>query len=355
MKRYRPVLMMLASILMAAASFAQESLPEVFNRMKAEFGQGQYQKSLGDVELLDSLSRKAGFEKDRAALSGPIVFYRAASLAGLGKRDEAREEFINFIVATPNASISAASFPKPVVDAFEQAHKIAAGRSNSIQTAYASFVPRQGWFLPADSEWPKSPVRYLLSNEQKKTYAGLMSEEARKAFVEEFWRAFDPTPETPQNEFRTEFERRIAFAQMNFTDEALPGIESDRAVILAFLGPPTYAGQSAMSANDDAMAMLRGGGQPTMAPKGKGNQARGFGDLTGNSGASSIETPDKRGTRESWYYRGARIPSHVPFKEVRVDFVTKEGYGDGVMQKESQVLQALGIATDNARKDKKLN
>jgi hypothetical protein len=45
----------------------------------------------------------------------------------------------------------------------------------------------------------------------------------------------------------------------------------------------------------------------------------------------------------------------VPLKEVRFDFVTKEGYGTSVMQKDSEPMQTLGIAADAVRRDKKLN
>lgn len=353
LRRFTVVLL---ALLTAAASFAQESLPDVFNRMKSEFGAGDYSKSLADVETLDALTRKAGFEKDRAKLNGPITFYRAANLAALGRRDDAREEFINFLALSPNAAITSPPFPKPVAQAFQQAQKIMAGRNNTLAVTYASFTVPAGWKLRADSTWALSPVRYLLSNEEKKTFAALATDAEREAFVANFWKAFDPTPDTPENEFRTEFERRVAFADTTFATDKTSGRESDRALIFAFLGPPSFAGASSMSASDDSIAMLRGGkATPPITSKTAGASARGFDQLTGNSGADSLETPDKLGTRESWYYRSGRIPEHVPFKELRFDFLTKEGYGEGVLQKDPNILQTLGMATGNARKDKKLN
>lgn len=41
--------------------------------------------------------------------------------------------------------------------------------------------------------------------------------------------------------------------------------------------------------------------------------------------------------------------------EVRVSFVTKQGYGTGVLQKDPQPMQALGFAAEAARRDKQLN
>ena len=69
----------------------------------------------------------------------------------------------------------------------------------------------------------------------------------------------------------------------------------------------------------------------------------------------NLETDTRRGKRETWYYRSERLPKAVPYKEVHFDFITKEGYGADVFQKESEPVQALGIAADAARRDKKLN
>ncbi|MEA2337047.1 MAG: hypothetical protein QOE82_1054, partial [Thermoanaerobaculia bacterium] len=59
--------------------------------------------------------------------------------------------------------------------------------------------------------------------------------------------------------------------------------------------------------------------------------------------------------REAWYYRSERLPHDVPYREVRFDFITKEGYGTAVLQKESEPMQTLGIAAEAARREKKLN
>jgi hypothetical protein len=40
---------------------------------------------------------------------------------------------------------------------------------------------------------------------------------------------------------------------------------------------------------------------------------------------------------------------------VKVSFLTKEGYGTGVLQKDPQPMQTLGFAADAARRDKRLN
>ena len=84
------------------------------------------------------------------------------------------------------------------------------------------------------------------------------------------------------------------------------------------------------------------------------DQLRGGGAMAG-VGGRELERQGSHGGRESSYYRPGRIPAGVPFKEIRFDFITKEGYGSSVMEKDSEPMQTLGIAADAARRDKKLN
>ncbi len=179
----------------------------------------------------------------------------------------------------------------------------------------------------------------------------------RAAFIEAFWKQLDPTPATEENEFRRELERRIAFADVTWTTDKLPGRLSDRAAIFAFLGIPTYAAQANIGTSDDTMAALRSGGNGDL------------GDYTGkskfvpggtapppkHSDTDNLEQDYNRGSRESWIYRKERLPKGIAFQELRVSFVTKQGYGTAVLQKDPQPMQALGFAAEAARRDKQLN
>lgn len=354
MKRSIVTITSFAVLAFSQSVVAAETIAGIFNRAKSEFSQGDYKRSLADIDALDAASQAAGFEKERPKLVPAIAFYRAANLAALGRADEAREEFITFLMYSPNASIASPPFPKTVVDAFQKAQNAAVGRSNTMALEYATFATPAGWNLSADAQWIASPVRYLLTTEQKKAYAALTTGAERQAFVDAFWTSLDPTPDTAVNELRNEFERRVAFADAKFGNEKFSGRETDRGLIFAFLGPPTYVGISDITADSDAIATLRsGGGTGSVATH--GNSTRGLGTLTGAGNNDNLETPDKRGKREVWYYRQGRLPAGVPFQEVRFPFITKEGYGLSVLQKESDVLQTLGVATENVRKIKKLN
>lgn len=324
-------------LLITCGAFAADpTLPELFKRAKDAFAAGDFKSSLGYFELLDSESAKPGFEADRAKLLPVVTFYRGANLAALGRKDDAKEAFITFLGFTPNAAIASPAFPKATVDLFELARKEAAGRSTTVQAAFTTFKTPANWSFPADEHWIESPAKYLLTPAQKKEYASFTTNAERAAFAEALWKQLDPTTGTEANEFRSEFERRLAFADANFATPKLPGHLTERGAIFAFLGPPTYVGVQELAAGDETLDQLRSGGRRT-------------------SGGRELERQGSRGQRESWHYRPGRIPAGVPFREVRFDFITKEGYGTSVLQKDSEPMQTLGIAAESARRDRKLN
>jgi len=357
MKHVRIVISALLLLSAVAVFAADPTLPELFKRAKDKFASADYRGSLADFELLDANSAKPGFENDRAKLLPVVTFYRGANLAALGRKDEAKEAFVSYLTFVPTAAIASPPFPKTTVDLFEAARKDAAGRSNTIGAAYMTFAIPTGWSLPADEHWIETPVRYLLTPAQKSEYATFTTNAERQAFIDAFWKQLDPTPGTPENEFRGEFERRIAFADVTWTTDKLPGRASDRAVMFAFLGAPNYAAMSNVGTSDDTLASIRAGGNSDLGSysgKSKFNPGGTVPPPT-RSNTDNLEQDYNRGNRESWVYRKDRLPKAVAFQEVRVAFVTKQGYGSGVLQKDPQPMQTLGLAVEAARRDKKLN
>ncbi|MEO6259298.1 MAG: GWxTD domain-containing protein [Thermoanaerobaculia bacterium] len=333
----RTSILVLTLAVLAGAAHAS-SLPEMFKNAKDEFGHGEYVKSLADFQILESVSRQPGNEADRVKLAPIITFYRAANLAALGRKNESRDLFVAFLTMKPDASITTPPFQKEVVAAFQDAQKTVQGGAISLAAQYAMFEPPRGWSLPADEHWGDSPVRYLLTSSEKSQYAALTSGDQRQAFVNAFWSGLDPTPGTAENELRREFDRRVAFANAAFATEKVPGAQSDRATVFAFLGAPSFMAMKAVeNAGDDAMDALRRGGRAS------------------SSAAHSLDATLSSTSRMSWVYRKDRIPESIPFPELRFDFVTRPGYGTAVLQKDDQPMQALGRAAALTREKKQLN
>lgn len=89
------------------------------------------------------------------------------------------------------------------------------------------------------TKWLNEDVVYIIMPEERAAFLKLESNEERELFVEQFWERRDPTPGTPENEFKEEHYRRIAQANLRFpTATGTPGWRTDRGRIYIMYGPP---------------------------------------------------------------------------------------------------------------------
>ena len=86
-------------------------------------------------------------------------------------------------------------------------------------------------------KWLNEDVVYIISEEEKKAFERLTTDEERQYFVDQFWARRDPTPGTSENEFKEEHYRRIAYANDHWHGD-LPGWKTDRGRIYIRYGPP---------------------------------------------------------------------------------------------------------------------
>jgi GWxTD domain-containing protein len=87
--------------------------------------------------------------------------------------------------------------------------------------------------------WLNSEVVYIITDDEKKAFRALTTDEEREKFIEQFWARRDPTPDTPRNEFREEHYRRIAYANERFAVVGgRRGGDTDRGRIYIMYGPP---------------------------------------------------------------------------------------------------------------------
>jgi GWxTD domain-containing protein len=86
-------------------------------------------------------------------------------------------------------------------------------------------------------KWLNEDVAYIITNEVRAVFKSLESDAQRDAFIEDFWLKRDPTPGTPDNEFKDEHYRRIAYANEHFAS-TIPGWKTDRGRIYITFGPP---------------------------------------------------------------------------------------------------------------------
>ena len=86
-------------------------------------------------------------------------------------------------------------------------------------------------------KWLKEDVVYIISEEEKKVFKSLSTEEEREKFIEQFWYRRNPDPRSSYNEFKEEHYRRIAYANERFAS-GLQGWRTDRGRMYITFGPP---------------------------------------------------------------------------------------------------------------------
>ena len=80
---------------------------------------------------------------------------------------------------------------------------------------------------------------YISTPKQRKTLKELNTSEEIEKFLEDFWRKLDPTPGTPENELRTEYYKRVEYANEHYPERRGWG-KSDRSRVYIIYGPPNH-------------------------------------------------------------------------------------------------------------------
>jgi len=80
-------------------------------------------------------------------------------------------------------------------------------------------------------------VTYIISPKEKEVLLELPDNRDRDIFIEDFWKLRDPTPGTPENEYKNEMIRRFDYVNKKFTS-GRPGWMTDRGRIYMILGEP---------------------------------------------------------------------------------------------------------------------
>jgi GWxTD domain-containing protein len=85
--------------------------------------------------------------------------------------------------------------------------------------------------------WLNQEVPYIITDEERRSFMSLSNDEERDAFIENFWLRRNPNPDSPENEYREEHYRRIAYANEHFA-AGKPGWKTDRGHIYIAYGKP---------------------------------------------------------------------------------------------------------------------
>jgi GWxTD domain-containing protein len=175
--------------------------------------------------------------------------------------------FIAFgLLSTPVASLQAqqAASPQDHAQSANDQDQDPLKRQRTDQEKFAAQKAVRQELKGAYKSWLEQDVPYIISDEERKAFKNLSNDEERDAFIENFWLRRNPNPDSPENEFREEHYRRIAYANEHFP-AGKPGWKTDRGRIYISWGPPDSI-DSHPSGGSYQRTMQEGGGETATFP-----------------------------------------------------------------------------------------
>jgi len=112
--------------------------------------------------------------------------------------------------------------------------------------------------------WLEEDVVYIITPEERSAFLQLETNEEREQFIEQFWLRRSSNPDLPDNDFKEEHYRRIAYANEHFAS-GVPGWRTDRGKIYIIWGAPDEIESHPTGGTYDR-PMAEGGGSTTTYP-----------------------------------------------------------------------------------------
>src|SRR5271155_3952 len=86
-------------------------------------------------------------------------------------------------------------------------------------------------------QWLNEDGIYIISPEERNAFLQLDTNEEREQFIEQFWLRRSSNPDLPENDFKEEHYRRIAYANEHYAS-GIPGWKTDRGKMYIIWGAP---------------------------------------------------------------------------------------------------------------------
>src|SRR5213080_2734104 len=88
----------------------------------------------------------------------------------------------------------------------------------------------------AYKQWLQEDVVYIITPDERNAFLQLQTNEEREQFIEQFWLRRSSNPDLPENDFKEEHYRRIAYANEHYAS-GIPGWKTDRGRMYIMWGP----------------------------------------------------------------------------------------------------------------------
>lgn len=154
-------------------------------------------------------------------------------------------------------------------------------------------------FADKYDDWFKEN-KVLITQQEAADFKRLKTDAEKEAFIEEFWANRDPSPGTPENEFKDNHQNNVNQVNERVQSRSRKGMETDMGQLLLLLGPPT--------------------------------------DQT-------TEGEDSQNPRQTWTYKNP--PEDVSETEIIVEFVPDSGRGEWKFKDKKKMEEILEKAREH--------
>jgi len=113
-------------------------------------------------------------------------------------------------------------------------------------------------------QWLNEDVIYIIAPEERTAFLQLSTSEEREQFIEQFWLRRSSNPDLPENDFKEEHYRRIAYANEHYAS-GIPGWKTDRGRTYIIWGPADEVDSHPTGGTYDR-PMNEGGGSTSTYP-----------------------------------------------------------------------------------------
>ncbi len=94
-------------------------------------------------------------------------------------------------------------------------------------------------FADQYDKWVDETVKVLITKEERDAFKKLKTSEEKEKFIADFWVKRDPSPGTPENEFKTEYENRVKTVSEKITGGQKKPLDTDMGKAVLLLGSPS--------------------------------------------------------------------------------------------------------------------
>ena len=164
---------------------------------------------------------------------------------------------------------------------------------------------------PQNSDFAKGPAQFLMTSEEQAKWKTIKTDADASAFIDLFWAKRDPSPATPRNEFKENFDAAVKYADEKFTAGRTRGAVSDRGKILILFGAPKNVQVS------------------KTGPSGGTSDDRGFNVNEGEGGAGASE----KSAKQAWMYEGDVSQKWFGAPKAQIDFLDQFNTGEFRLQR----------------------